>query len=89
MATIPKNSVFSNATEVYGRGDYFVSAMDGGQYWLMAGPYASHDEAADAVDHAKEIADKHDARAWFMAWGVCRLDPGSGRNGNLNRAGLI
>lgn len=85
---IPADST-SNATEVYGPGDYFVSAIDGNQYWLMAGPYASHAEALEAVDGAKRIANEHDGRAWFMGWGTCRLDCGSGRAGSLNRAGLL
>jgi hypothetical protein len=86
---IPANSTFSNATEVYGPGDYFVSAMDGDQFWLMAGPYKTHDEALGAVCAVREIACDHDPRGCFYAWGTCRLDENCGRIGALNRNNLL
>jgi hypothetical protein len=88
---IPANSTHSNATVVEGPGDYFVSAIDGGQYFLMAGPYPKHSEAAANVDKVKQIAIDQDGtgKAAFMAWGTCRKDPNSGRVGSLNRHGLI
>ena len=86
---IPECSTFSNATEVYGPGDYFVSAMDGDQFWLMAGPYKTHQEAADAVDTVREITCDHDGRGCFYAWGTCRLEVNSGKVGSLNRCNLI
>jgi len=88
MAAIPENSTFSNATEVYGPGDFFVSAIDAGKYFLMAGPFEDHAEAGAAVEEAKKLACDHDPRAIFMAWGTCRLGCLSGKVGALNKAGL-
>jgi len=88
---IPTNSTFSNATEVTGPGDYFVSAIDGPEFFLMAGPYKEHSAAAAVVDEVKGIVYKYDSsgKAAFMAYGTCRLDPDSGRVGVLNKHGLI
>ena len=88
---IPSNSTFSNATEVSGPGDYFVSAIDGPNFFLMAGPYAEHAAAAADVAKVTKIAYDVDSsgKAAFMAYGTCRLDPDSGRVGVLNRHGLI
>jgi hypothetical protein len=36
----------------------------------MSGPYPTHAAALADVDKARNVADKHDARAWFMAWGT-------------------
>lgn len=85
-----ETSTFSDpANPVIGPGDYFVSAMDGGSYWLIAGPYDTHAEALDAVEPVKAKANELDPRAWFMGWGTCRLDKGSGRVGSMTREGLI
>ena len=88
---IPANSTYSNATEVHGPGDFFVSAMDGNQYFLMAGPYPEHSEAKANVEKVKSIARQYDSagKAAFLAWGTCRLEPDSGRRGSLNHHGLI
>lgn len=69
-------------------GPYFVSARDGGKHYVMAGPYPTHAEALADVERARNITYEHDARAWFMAWGTCRIE-GSDRVGNLNKAGLM
>ena len=68
-------------------GNYYVTAIDGPAWWKMAGPYATHADALADVDKARGIADKHDGRAWFMAWGTARIE--STTPGNLNRANLI
>jgi hypothetical protein len=67
--------------------NYFVTAVDGSKWYYMAGPYATHQQALDAVQPALKIADKNDGRAWFMSWGTTqsdRTEPGS-----ITRAGLI
>lgn len=69
-------------------GPYFVSAIDGSEAYIMAGPYGTHAQALADVDRARQIADQHDRRAWFMAWGTCRIE-GSDRVGSLNQHGLI
>lgn len=59
---------------------FYVTAIDGSTVYWMAGPYEIHQAALDAVKPAMEIANKHDGRAWFMAWGTAkteRNDPGT------------
>lgn len=69
-------------------GPYYVTAIDAGRVFLMAGPYSTHPEALADVDRARDIANTHDGRAWFMAWGTSRIE-GSEKTGSLNRHGLI
>lgn len=70
-------------------GGYYVTAVDGPSWWKMAGPYQTHAEALADVDRAREIANKHDGRAWFMGWGTAHVKAGAVEPGNLNKAGLI
>jgi hypothetical protein len=72
-------------------GKYFVSAVDAGKYYMMAGPYPTHSEALQNRDAALKIANKHDAsgRAWFMGWGTCRTPDDYAGVGILNSRGLI
>lgn len=70
-------------------GKYFVSARDAGRVYFMAGPYQTHAEALKNRDKALHLADKHDGRAWFMAWGTCRAADDCQTIGSLNRAGLL
>jgi hypothetical protein len=56
------------------RKHFYVSAIDGARKHLVAGPYASHDEAVGMVEHVRAHADKHDPRAHFMAWGTAGSD---------------
>jgi hypothetical protein len=69
-------------------GPYYVSAIDGTKKFIMAGPYAQHADALADVERARQIADKADGRAWFMACGTCRIE-GSAKVGNMNKLGLI
>jgi hypothetical protein len=66
-------------------GDYFVSVTDAGRYGLLLGPYPTHTEALERVGAVRILAEKVDDRAWFYAYGTCRLPPGSGRAGTLNK----
>ena len=70
-------------------GGYYVSCTDAGQVWLMAGPYQTHSEALADQDKALKIADSIDGRAWFMAWGTCRIKDGELKPGKLNQHKLI
>lgn len=70
-------------------GPYYVSAVDGNRYFLMAGPYDNHAQALADVDRARVIADERDPRACFMSWGTCRSRNGDRGPGALNKAGLI
>ena len=49
---------------------FYVSAIDGPRKHLVAGPYASHDEAKGRVEDVRKHADERDGRAHFMAWGT-------------------
>ena len=69
-------------------GAYYVTAIDAGSTYYMAGPYRTHVEALALVNTVRDIADKHDGRAWFMSWGTVRLQSAI-RQGSMNRAGLI
>jgi hypothetical protein len=72
-----------------GPGKYFVSCIDGDEYYLMAGPYATHQEAQRLRRKAQDIAESHDPRAFWMAWGVCVLPDDTTRIGVLNKFNLI
>ena len=67
--------------------NYFVSAIDGSLHYYMAGPYTTHAAALADVDKARAIADKHDPRGCFMAWGTCKSDRTA--PGSINKAGLM
>lgn len=77
---ISSESTFSNATEVHGPGDYFVSAVDNGQFWLLAGPYETHAEALERVDRVRIIACEHEPKAFFYASGRAGLIPEAGES---------
>lgn len=70
-------------------GKYFVTAVDGGSFYLMAGPYATHQAAEAHRELALKIANGCDAKAWFMAWGITRMPDDCAKVGVLNRHGLI
>jgi hypothetical protein len=70
-------------------GNYYVTAIDGGQVFYMAGPYNTHAEALALVDTALNIADKHDGRAWFMSWGTSKRRDGYSEPGSLNKHKLL
>lgn len=67
---------------------YYVSAIDGPSYWLLAGPYRTHLEALALVDRVKEIAHENHARSVFYSFGTCRTPESHGR-GSANKAGLL
>ena len=71
------------------RGTYYVTAVDGGSWWRMAGPYDTHQEALADVERARSITNEHVDRAWFMYWGTIRDKTGNRAPGNLNKAGLM
>jgi hypothetical protein len=52
---------------------YYVSAIDGPREALVEGPFATHAEALARVDAAKARWVELDGRAWFAAWGACRV----------------
>lgn len=50
---------------------HYVSAIDAGRPYLIAGPYKSHNEALENVRAVTDIACDMNGRAHFMAWGTC------------------
>lgn len=78
-----------NANDCPEAGGYYVSCTDAGQVWLMAGPFQSHSEALSIQDKALHIANDIDGRAWFMAWGTCRVKEGELKPGVLNKHSLL
>lgn len=53
---------------------FYVSSIDGPSKCLMLGPFNTHAAALARVDECLKACDKVDPRAWFRAWGTCRLE---------------
>lgn len=53
---------------------FYVSCIEGSRKALVAGPYASHEDALNAVYRVKLAASKVDDRSWFYAWGTAGSD---------------
>lgn len=70
-------------------GNYYVSAINGHELYLMAGPYRTHRQAQATKERSLRIADDHDGRAWFMSWGIVKMAGDYTKPGSLNRHGLI
>jgi hypothetical protein len=51
---------------------YASIRREGGDFRLMLGPFPTHAEALAAVDLARELAERSDARAHWYAYGTCR-----------------
>lgn len=61
--------------ESYPQGaNYYVTAIDGGKVYFMAGPYTTHAEALGMVERARLVACERDpsGRGDFMAWGTAK-----------------
>lgn len=88
---IPKNAEYLGDVIDERAGDYFVSAADNGQFWLLAGPYPTHRAALDMVETVRRIAidNDSDGRAVWMAYGTCRMNEGSGHLGVCQRLGVL
>jgi len=55
---------------------FYVSVVDGKRTGLLAGPFATHQEALDLVDDAKEKAIEADPFAGFYAYGTLSMANG-------------
>lgn len=64
---------------------FYVSVVDGKRVGLLAGPFATHKQALDLVDKAKEKAEEIDPFACFYAFGTLSLATGK-REGVFNKA---
>lgn len=65
-------------------GPYYVSVRDGERVGLLAGPYATHEEALFYVDDVKAIANRVNAWAAFYGFGTTRMSPEYNKPGTLN-----
>lgn len=66
-------------------GNYYVSVRDGSRTALLAGPFVNdHASALEMVDHARDVAADLNPRAWFYAYGTCRLPLDSSPPGRIN-----
>ena len=61
---------------------YYVSVRKSHQFGLLAGPFATHDEALTWVEPAREVAIRFDEWAWFYVFGTCST-PTTSRPGRL------
>ncbi len=57
-------------------GHYYVSAIDGPDRYLVAGPWPTHWQALVRVAEVRALAEQRDGsgKAAFMAWGTARSD---------------
>jgi hypothetical protein len=62
---------------------FYVSVVDGEQFGLLAGPFATHDEALALVDKAQALAEELNRRAVFYSFGTVQMKTGE-RDGLLN-----
>ena len=71
--------------------DYYVSLIRDKRYILLAGPFATHQQALDMVDRAADAACEVDPTTWFDLRGTCSLPYSpSNPNGKLNqRLGVV
>lgn len=56
-------------------GNYYIAAHDGPKSWLIAGPYATHAQAAALKNKVRDHAEKVDPKAVWMDWGTARQEP--------------
>ena len=57
--------------------DFYCSVIDGGRVGVLAGPYATHEEALAKVETAKALALKANAWAHFFSFGTLSLPHGT------------
>lgn len=49
---------------------FFVSVADYNRHGLLAGPFATHEEAEANVEAVRDIACEMNAKAWFYGFGT-------------------
>jgi hypothetical protein len=55
------------------RRGYYVSAISGPRYSIVAGPFRTHAKALASVESLRAKWAQLDVRAQFAAWGTCRV----------------
>lgn len=63
---------------------FYVSVIDAKRYDLLAGPFATHQEALDMVEPARKLTTQIKPEAHFYGFGTCRAPEGYDRPGKLN-----
>jgi hypothetical protein len=67
-------------------GSYYVSARSGDKHWLLLGPFVDdHAAALRMVEPVRALANQHEPRSAFYAFGTCRYAPGETQPGSANR----
>lgn len=64
---------------------FYVSVYDAGRHSLLAGPFSTHAAALEYLEPAKAVAYKVDHKAWFYAFGTCRVPGTFTKPGLLNK----
>jgi hypothetical protein len=59
------------------QGDFYVTVRDAGRTGFLLGPYGDIRDALVNVDRGKGLAEQHNSRAVFYAYGVSRLPFGT------------
>ena len=57
--------------------DYYVTVRDAGHTGWLLGPFTTHQEALDAVERGRDLANEWNAKAWFMAFGTASVPSGT------------
>jgi hypothetical protein len=71
-------------------GPYYISVIRESGFKdarLVSGPYSTHQEALDLVDKARRIAEQHDSRAAWYAFGTLRMKDAFAEPGILQKWG--
>ena len=67
-------------------GNYYVSAVDFYQTWLLLGPFRQHQKALDCVELVRSFAIKHEPRAAFYGFGtLCLKEDADAEPGSANK----
>jgi len=71
------------------QGAYYVTVIDGQRVGRLAGPFIDdHASALAMVDRAKSVAMEVDCRAFWYAYGTCRVDTPVGPGVLNDRLGI-
>jgi len=67
-------------------GNYYVSATDNGQFWLLLGPFPNDHAAALArVEEVRKFANEKNPRSFWFAFGTVRMPEDHVKPGNANK----
>ncbi len=55
------------------RAGYYATVYDAGRHGFLLGPFRAKRTAERNVERARQMAYRHDVRAWFYAYGTARV----------------